>query len=116
MRGGTAPRWSPKGDELFFVADDTLMAVSVKLEPRFSAGVPRALFTAAKVGVDGAQGYDVDADGRRFIMVRTITRPERHGVVIENSLATVRAGRWRSLRWGFEGQVASRRRFVARWE
>ena len=95
MRGGTAPRWSPKGDELFFVADDTLMAVSVKLEPRFSAGLPRALFTAAKVGVDGSQGfgYDVDADGRRFIVVRTITRPERHGVVIENWLAKARAGR-----------------------
>jgi eukaryotic-like serine/threonine-protein kinase len=95
MRGGTAPRWSPKGDELFFVADDTLMAVSVKLEPRFSAGLPQPLFTATKVGLDSSQGfaYDVAADGRRFIVVRTITRPERHAVVIENWVAKARAGR-----------------------
>ncbi len=39
-------------DELFFVAADTLMAVWVKLEPRFSAGLPQPLFTAAKVGLD----------------------------------------------------------------
>src|SRR5262249_50370998 len=30
VRGGTAPRWSPRGDELFFVADDSLMAVAIK--------------------------------------------------------------------------------------
>jgi len=95
MRGGTRPRWSARGDELFFVADDTLMAVSVQLEPRFSAGLPQPLFTAAKAGVDGSQGfgYDVAADGRRFVVVRTITRPERHAVVVENWLAKVRAGK-----------------------
>jgi serine/threonine-protein kinase len=95
VRGGSAPRWNVKGDELFLVADGSLMAVSVKLEPRFSAGLPRALFTAAKAGVDGSQGfgYDVAADGRRFVMVRTITRPERHAVVVENWLAKARAGK-----------------------
>jgi Tol biopolymer transport system component/tRNA A-37 threonylcarbamoyl transferase component Bud32 len=94
MRGGMAPRWSAKGDELFFVADDTLMAVSLKFEPRFSAGLPRPLFTAAKVGVDGSQGfgYDVAADGR-FVVVRTLTRPERHGVVVEDWIANVKAAR-----------------------
>jgi hypothetical protein len=95
VRGGTAPRWSAKGDELFFVVDDTLMAVSIRFGPRSSVGLPQSLFTAAKVGVDGSQGlgYDVAADGRRFIMVRTLTRPERHAVVIENWLAKARAGR-----------------------
>jgi len=95
MRGGTAPRWSAKGDELFFVADDTLMAVSVKLVPRFSAGLPQALFKAAKAGVDGSQGfgYDVAADGRRFVVVQTLTRPERRAVVVENWLTKLQAGR-----------------------
>jgi Tol biopolymer transport system component len=95
VRGGTAPRWSAQGDELFFVTDDTLMAVSVKHEPTFSAGLPHALFTAAKVGMDGGSrgfNYDVAADGRRFVVVRTIARPERHAVVIENWLAKARAG------------------------
>jgi hypothetical protein len=94
VRGGTAPRWSAKGDELFFIADDTLTAVSVKLAPRFSAGLPQALFTAAKVGVDGSQGFGYDAatDGRRFVVVRTLSRPERHAVVIENWRAKARQG------------------------
>ena len=96
VRGGAAPRWSAKGDELFFVGEDTLMAVSVKHQPTFSAGLPQALFTAADVGVVGGPegfGYDVAADGRRFLVVRTITWPERHAVVIENWLAKVRAGK-----------------------
>jgi eukaryotic-like serine/threonine-protein kinase len=95
VRGGIAPRWSAKGDELFFVAGDTLMAVAVKQAPRFSTGLPQPLFTAAKAGLDGSQGwsYDVAADGRRFVVVRTLSRPERHAVVVENWLARVRAGR-----------------------
>jgi hypothetical protein len=44
--------------------------------------------------VDGSQGFGyAAADGRRFVMVRTIARPERHGVVFENWLAKARAGR-----------------------
>jgi hypothetical protein len=71
------------------------VAVSVRHQPTFSAGLPKALFTAAKVGVDGGSGfsYDVAADARRFVVVRTITRPERHAVVVENWLAKARAGR-----------------------
>ncbi len=95
VRGGGFPRWSATGDELFFVESDTLMAVSVKHVPAFSAGLPHPLFTAGKVGVGGSGGfaYDVTADGRRFVVVRTLTRPERHAVVIENWLAKVRAGK-----------------------
>ena len=95
LKGGTAPRWSAKGDELFYVAGDTLMAVSVKLAPRFAAGLPQPLFTAAKAGLARSEGfsYDVAADGRRFVVVRTLSRPERHAVVVENWLAKVAAGR-----------------------
>jgi hypothetical protein len=85
VRGGAFIRWSATGDELFFVENDTLMAVSVKHVPAFSAGLPHPLFTAGKVGVDGGSGfsYDVAADARRFVVVRTITRPERHAVVVD---------------------------------
>ena len=92
VRGGSAPRWSPKGDEVFFVADDTLMAASVRLGARFSVGLPQTLFAGAKVGSQGF-GYDVAADGRRLIVVRTITRPVRHAVVIENWVAKANAAR-----------------------
>ena len=70
------------------------MAVSVRHQPTFSAGLPKALFTAAKVVLDGGSAFSyVAADGRRFVVVRTITRPERHAVVVENWLAKARAGR-----------------------
>ncbi|MBI1876399.1 MAG: PD40 domain-containing protein [Acidobacteria bacterium] len=94
VTGGTLPKWSVRGDELFFVAGNTLMAASVQRTPAFSTGVPTALFTAAKVGAS-AIDYDVAADGKRFVVVRTLKAPERHAVVVESWLARVtgQAGR-----------------------
>ncbi|HLH31153.1 MAG TPA: hypothetical protein VKY31_08115, partial [Terriglobia bacterium] len=44
--GGVEPRWSKKGDELFYFSGKKLMAVAVKTAPAFSAGVPHELFEA----------------------------------------------------------------------
>jgi hypothetical protein len=94
-QGGTSPRWSAKGDELFFVSGDTLIAVSVKAQPALVASLPRALFKSVRgVGVFESRegfGYDVAKDGR-FVVVRTIKRPERHAVVVENWVAKAKAG------------------------
>ena len=62
--GGRWPRWSPNGEELFYLSGSTMMAVSVELEPTFRAGTPRPLF-------DGqyAEYYDVTPDGRNFVML-----------------------------------------------
>ena len=94
MSGGTLPKWSARGDELFFVAGDTLMAAPVQRTPALSTGVPKALFTAAKVGA-ATIVYDVAADSKRFVVVRTLKAPERHAVVVDNWLArvTAQAGR-----------------------
>ena len=43
---GTQPRWSKDGKELFYVKDDTLMAVSVSTTPSFSVGPTTELFAA----------------------------------------------------------------------
>jgi hypothetical protein len=50
--------------------------------------VPRA-HEAARQGFS----YNVAADGRRFVVVRTLIRPGRHAVVVENWLSKVRVGR-----------------------
>jgi hypothetical protein len=92
VSGGTLPKWSARGDELFFVAGDALMAASVQRTPAFSTGVPKALFTAAKVGA-ATIDYDVAADGQRFVLVRTLKAPERHAVVVENWQARLEAKR-----------------------
>src|SRR5262249_36534206 len=42
--GGSSPRWSPDGKELFFRSDGKLMAVDVETAPRLRLGKPRVLF------------------------------------------------------------------------
>ncbi|HEX6883716.1 MAG TPA: protein kinase [Planctomycetota bacterium] len=70
--GGAEPVWSPKGDELFFRAGRKVMVVPVRLEPDFSAGRPELLFETdlSGRGTAGIRGFDVSADGQRFLMVR----------------------------------------------
>jgi serine/threonine-protein kinase len=64
--GGENPRWSPRGDELFYRSGDAVMAVSVKTEPGFDVvGKPRVLFRGLF-----AAPWDVSPDGKKFLMVK----------------------------------------------
>jgi eukaryotic-like serine/threonine-protein kinase len=70
--GGNIPRWRRDGKELYYIsADQKLMAVAVKSGSSFEAGVPRVLFDLAlpQVVSTGFGGYDVSADGQRFLFV-----------------------------------------------
>jgi len=42
--GGTQPRWSRDGKEIFYVEQDTMMAVGVTTTPSFSTESPEVLF------------------------------------------------------------------------
>ena len=69
--GGSEPHWRRDGKELFYIAADrTLMAVPVKAESTFEAGIPVPLFRApVSAGiVPYPATYDVSADGQRFLM------------------------------------------------
>jgi Tol biopolymer transport system component len=72
--GGTTPKWSPKGNELFYLQGDALMAMSVQTLPTFRPDVPHALFSGKTVNssmlVLGSALYDVAPDGNRFVVVR----------------------------------------------
>jgi Tol biopolymer transport system component len=71
--GGTQPRWSRDGKELFYVEGATLMVVPVASEERFSAGPAKRLFEDASLPAPAAiPRYEVSADGRRFLLVETI--------------------------------------------
>ena len=68
--GGTEPRWSRNGRELFFKSGGQLMSVAVPPGPSFLPGDPHPLFSLA--GFREARNrpqYDVAPDGR-FVMIR----------------------------------------------
>jgi serine/threonine protein kinase len=84
VNGGSWPTWSARGDQVFFVANNTLMAAAVQRSAGLvTTAVPQALFTAAKIGASTID-YDVAADGKRFVVVRTLAPRERRAVVVEN--------------------------------
>src|SRR6476661_5748278 len=66
--GGTEPRWRRDGKELFYLAaDQKITAVPVRAQSRFVPGPPHALFVAPMID-DRDWGYDVTADGQRFVI------------------------------------------------
>ena len=83
--GGTAPRWSRQGDELFYWRSDSLMVRSVSTGERFSREAPRFLFRLPTV-VRNVQsvGYDVAPDGRFLAQVRNPDAPAREIHVVQN--------------------------------
>ena len=69
--GGVEPVWSGDGRELFYRADDTMMAVDVSLSTPISFGKPHALFEGSYVfGATEGQEFDVTRDRSRFLMLK----------------------------------------------
>ena len=77
LAGGGEPRWSARGDKLWFRAfGNALMEVDVQSAPSFSLGQPRELFKADPIAVDLTIGYEVLGTGDRFVAVRTQPDPD----------------------------------------
>ena len=87
LHGGTLPRWSPRGDELFFVQGNSLMATRVETKPPFQHSPPVKLFDAAPQRISLSAGYDVMPDGKRIVVVRDEARAPSSAVVVENWLS-----------------------------
>jgi Tol biopolymer transport system component len=67
--GGSQPRWSADGKELFYVTGDALVAVAFR--PDGSFGAPRRLFDRSNSLLNNyRQSYQSSPDGRRFLMIR----------------------------------------------
>jgi Tol biopolymer transport system component len=70
--GGTEPRWRRDGKELYYLAPDgKLMVVGVSTGPPFEADVAKPLFQVRRrerVSASDQYGYDVSADGQRFLV------------------------------------------------
>jgi serine/threonine-protein kinase len=73
-QGGTNPRWSGAGRELFYQdPKNRILAVEVQTNPVFRAGQPRALFELRNVPTFGPFNsmWDVAPDGKRFLVIKT---------------------------------------------
>ena len=74
--GGLHPRWSARGDELFYLEGNTLMAVTIETDPDLRMGQPTRLFSGEPNRLQLLQSqtdypnYNVDNEGQRFIAVQ----------------------------------------------
>jgi len=75
--GGTEPRWSADGREIFFLdLSFSMMAAQVQTRPSFAVGDSRRLFDASGfIDLGFHQNYEVDRDGRTFFFIA----PRRSG-------------------------------------
>ena len=75
--GGVEPVWAGSGRELFFRAGPKMMAVPLAFEgASVRIGRPQTVFEGDYLEWSGAN-YDVTADGKQFVMVRTATANTR---------------------------------------
>ena len=85
--GGGAPRWRGDGRELFYLAGDTLMAVTITSEATLPGSAPVALFRTDRLSA----GFDVTRDGTRFLVVRSEDdRTAQTVTVVQNWFAEFR--------------------------
>ncbi len=94
VNGGSEPRWTQRGDGLYYSQGDTLMLVPVGAGPRPMLGLPRPLFVANESEFNLRSSYlggvlvDAHPDGVRFIRVRQAGPPPVPSLLfIENWLA-----------------------------
>ena len=99
VAGGVHPKWSARGDELFFVQpqSNTLMVASVRTQPELRVETPQVVFLGNQVGAELFKPilpletpyetmYDVASDGQRFVVVREVRGEEAQSsiTVVEN--------------------------------
>ena len=64
--------WARSGRELFYRRGNTMMAVDIIATPhRLSAAVPKQLFSGSYAAGGTRAGYDVSADGQKFVLVKS---------------------------------------------
>ena len=69
--GGTEPRWSRDGREVFYRSQGPMLRVPIETGPPLVVGKPDVLFADVYRRSDaGPPDYDVSPDGRRFLMVK----------------------------------------------
>jgi hypothetical protein len=85
---GQMPRWSPKGDRLYFNLAGVLTAVDVSTTPGLTLSEPRTVLPRSSGIMLPAYGFDLSPDGSRFLVNRVAGPGSAAGVtVIQNWFA-----------------------------
>ena len=71
--GGSTPRWSRDGTEVYYWISDRMMVVKVQTGAELTASAPRELFRGTYP--HSGNFYDVAPDGR-FLMIRDVGQTE----------------------------------------
>jgi serine/threonine protein kinase/Tol biopolymer transport system component len=92
--GGTEPRWSHRGNEMFYRdGAGNMVAVEVKTKPVFSVTRSTVLFSASRFAAfEASPQYDVSADDQRFLMLRPVAGSASDRlIVVENWFEELKA-------------------------
>jgi serine/threonine-protein kinase len=76
--GGVKPLWSPGGDEIYWIAEGQMFAISVEVQGSgLTLGRPHKLFDIppGRRGDTDFLAHDLSPDGKRFLMTR-VAHPE----------------------------------------
>ena len=84
LTGGTAPKWARSGRELFYLnGRQEMVGTTVRAGATFEAGQPKVLFSASSYILNPSYPiYDVAADDRGFVMVRSSAATEATEVIL----------------------------------
>jgi serine/threonine-protein kinase len=91
--GGTEPRWSHDGRELFYRNADTVFAVRVQAQSSFTVGERTALFTGSFLQNPRHPTYDVHPDGQRFIFLTGDSEDSGELTLVQNVMAAAMRAR-----------------------
>lgn len=91
--GGSEPRWSPKGLELFYRTDSGMVAIGFEPDRQIQFGPRKLLFADHQyIRIPNGAGYDVHPDGEHFLMIRRGSQAKEL-VVVLNGLEQLRSSR-----------------------
>jgi eukaryotic-like serine/threonine-protein kinase len=90
---GQWPRWSPKGDRLYYNVGDGITAVDISTTPALGISEPRTALPANAGIIIPGLGFEVSADGSRFLVNRSTSFGGAASVTIVQNWIAEFAGR-----------------------
>ena len=83
--GGSAPQWSPDGDELFYLSEGALFAAQIQPDGELAIGNHKRLFALASDGDQNDRNYAVADHGERILVLRSTGDPPKPAIhVVQN--------------------------------